>query len=517
MEILSSNNRIAKNSLLLYFRLLLTLVINLYTSRVILKTLGVVDFGIYNVVGGVITMFSFLNAAMANATQRYLTFELGKKDNNRYVDVFNNSILIHFVISILILLLGESVGLWFLNTHMFIPENRMVAANIVYQCATLSSVVVMMSVPYNAVIISHERMSMFAYISILDAVFKLLIVFLLIIIPFDKLKIYAILLLLVQIIIRCIYKISCNKLVPKITFRPNINKPLLKEMVSLASWNLIGSLSFVLNTQGLNILLNIFFGPIVNAARGIAIQVQQAITAFTESFQTALKPPIVKSYAENNMIRMQELIFISSRFSYFLSMLICVPIFINLDFILLLWLGTVPDNTVNFVYIVLLITMVDVTFSPFKTAIFATGNIRNYQLFGGSLLLLVLPITYYLFRVGFPPIYAFISYFVAIIVYHIYRMYIVKIQVGISIRLYLKEVVLNLSTVTIVTVISIFLMNQFCSMKNILIKFVFTSLTSAVITISIIYIFGLKRNEKQALCNQIIKLKNKYKHEKNKY
>lgn len=319
MDVQTANNkRIAKNTLLLYIRMLFGLLVSLYTSRVILQTLGVEDYGVYNVVGGMISMFTFLNGGMSSATSRYITFEIGKGNMEQLKKVFSTALQIHAIIALLIVLLGETLGLWLLMNELVIPNGRMGAAMWVYQCSIISSVVGIMSVPYNADIIAHEKMSAFAYISVLEIILKLLIVYLLLVLPFDKLKVYAILVLLVGLLIRYIYTRYCYKHFEESNYIHRLDKSLLMEMLSFASWSFWGNLAAVLYTQGLNMMLNIFFGPIVNAARGIATQVQGVIQQFVGNFQMALNPQITKTYAAGELQQMHSLMFRSARFSFML-------------------------------------------------------------------------------------------------------------------------------------------------------------------------------------------------------
>ena len=274
----ADNKRIAKNTFLLYLRMLFNMVVSLYTSRIILKILGVDDFGIYNVVGGIIVMFTFLNSAMAASTQRFLSFELGKRENIH--KVFSSSVLIHRIIALIVLLSGETIGLWFVNTQLNIPSLRMDAANVVYQCSIFICLLNIISIPYNATIIAHEKMKAFAYISIIETSLKLVAVLLLPIFSSDKLKLYALFLLGISIIIRLLYTQYCYKNFPEIRGKLHQDKALLKEMTHFAGWSMLGNIALIAYTQGLNILLNIFFGPAVNAARGVAVQVQNAINSF---------------------------------------------------------------------------------------------------------------------------------------------------------------------------------------------------------------------------------------------
>lgn len=316
-----NNKRIAKNTLLLYIRMMLTMAVSLYTSRVVLNTLGVEDFGIYNVVGGVVAMFGFLNGAMATTTQRYITFELGRNDFKQLKKIFNISVSIHAFISIIILILAETIGLWFLYNKMTIPVERIDAALWAYQGSIISTIILIMSVPYNALIIAHEKMSTFAYISVLEAVLKLLIVYMLLIGDFDKLKLYALLMCCIQLIIRFIYGNYCKRHFPETKFQLYKDLKLFNNMLAFAGWNLWGNCASITFTQGVNILLNIFFGPIVNAARGITTQVQGAVNQFSWNFQTALNPQITKSYASGDYIYMHKLIFRSSKFTFFFTII----------------------------------------------------------------------------------------------------------------------------------------------------------------------------------------------------
>ena len=303
---------------MLYIRMLFTMGVSLFTSRVILQTLGVEDYGVYSVVGGIITMFAFINGGMISATQRYLTFEIGKGNLPQLKKVFSTSLQIHAIIALIIVLLGETVGLWFLYEKLVIPADRMNAAVWVYQCSIIACVVNIMSVPYNADIIAHEKMSAFAYISVLEVSLKLLIVYALYFTPWDKLITYAFLILSVQLIIRFVYARYCSKHFEESHYQHKIDKSLFKEMFTFAGWSFWGNLAGVLYTQGVNMMLNVFFGPIVNAARGIAVQVQSAVQQFVSNFQVALNPQITKNYATGHLTQMHNLMFRSARFSFFL-------------------------------------------------------------------------------------------------------------------------------------------------------------------------------------------------------
>ena len=450
----SANKRIAKNTLVLYVRMLFTMGISLFTSRVILQTLGVEDYGISSVVGGVISMFTFINAAMVSSTQRYLNFELVRGDANQLRSVFSTSLQIHALIALAIIVLSETVGLWFLNEKLVIPEARMTAAMWVYQCSILSCAVSIMSTPYNAVIVAHEKMSAFAYISILDVSLKLLVVYLLVVLPFDKLIILAILNLLVQLFIRYIYTIYCHRHFPESYFQFRFNKTLFKEMFGFAGWSFWGNLAAILYTQGLNMMLNIFFGPIVNAARGIAVQVQSAVQQFVGGFQTALNPQITKNYASNNLPQMHSLMFRSARFSFLLLFFLSLPVLMETNFILTLWLKTVPDDAVIFTQIMICISLIYTTANPCVIANQATGKVKIYQMVVGGILLLILPISYVVLKLGAPAYSVFIVHFCIESLAQFSRMYMLRKLIHLPLWQYMKNIYIPIvSTVAIAIIL----------------------------------------------------------------
>ena len=458
----SANKRIAKNTLVLYVRMLFTMGISLFTSRVVLQTIGVEDYGISSVVGGVISMFTFINAAMVSSTQRYLNFELVRGDANQLRSVFSTSLQIHALIALAIIVLSETVGLWFLNEKLVIPEARMTAAMWVYQCSILSCAVSIMSTPYNAVIVAHEKMSAFAYISILDVSLKLLVVYLLVVLPFDKLIILSILPLLVQLFIRYIYTLYCHRHFPESYFQFRFNKTLFKEMFGFAGWSFWGNLAAILYTQGLNMMLNIFFGPIVNAARGIAVQVQSAVQQFVGGFQTALNPQITKNYASNNLPQMHSLMIRSARFSFLLLFFLSLPVLMETNFILTLWLKTVPDDAVIFTQIMICISLIYTTANPCVIANQATGKVKIYQMVVGGILLLILPISYIVLKLGAPAYSVFIVHFCIESVAQFSRMYMLRNLIHLPLWQYMKNIYIPIvSTVAIAIILPLVVRLQF--------------------------------------------------------
>ena len=438
---IQNNKRIAKNATMLYVRMLFTMVISLYTSRVVLDTLGIEDYGIYNVVGGIVALFSFLNSAMATSTQRYLTFELGRNNKQRLNEVFLTSFTIYVIVSIIVVILGETLGLWLLLEKMIIPDNRMNAAIWVYQFSILTTVISIMSYPYNAVIIAHERMSAFAYVSIIEVVLKLLIVYLLLTLShIDKLILYAALLVCVQILVCLCYRIYCSKHFSETKLRMFVNKSLFQEMLGFTGWNLWGNVAAILFTHGLNILLNMFFGPVVNAARGIAVQVQTAIAQFASNFQMALNPQITKTYATKRYEEMHLLIYRGSKFTFCLLFILSLPILFETYFILDLWLKVVPDYAVVFLRLMIITMVIDSTAGPLMVGAAATGNVRVYQSAVGGVLLLILPISYIVLRLGAAAWSVFLVHLCVCCIAYIVRLLIVRKLIDINLREFIDQV-----------------------------------------------------------------------------
>lgn len=497
----SNNKRIAKNTIALYLRMLFTMGVSLYTSRVILNTLGVEDFGIYNVTGGVIAMFGFINSAMSSATQRYITFELGKGDSKRLSSIFSTSLQIHILIAFLIFVLGETIGLWFLCNKLVIPDVRMDAAMWVYQCSILSSMVSIVYVPFNADIIAHEKMSAFAYISVFEAFLKLGILYILIFSPVDKLKLYAVLLLLVQLLICGIYTQYCARHFKESHYKSIFNKTLFKEMTGFAGWNFFGNFASVLYNQGLNIMLNIYFGPVVNAARGIVIQVQSAVQLFVGNFQMALNPQITKTYAVGEYNQMYTLIYRSARFSFLLMYLICLPVILESNFILTLWLKTVPDYTVVFMRLIIAITLIYTIANPCMIANQATGNVKVYQSVVGGLLLLILPISYIALILGAPAYSVFIVHFFIECVAQFSRLIMLKKLIKMPIRNFLNNVYRQILLVVVFS--SIMPIFVYLQMEDGLLRFLSVGFTS-VISVSLASFFlGLSKHERAFMVSKV--------------
>ena len=492
-----NNKRIAKNTLFLYFRMMFIILVSLYTSRVILKTLGVEDYGIYNVVGGFVSMFGFLNTAMSATTQRYITYSLGTENTAQLNKVFSNCVMTHILIALIVLLFAESVGLWFLFNKMIIPESRMTAAFVVFQCSVVSTVVLIISVPYNADIIAHEKMSAFAYISIVEVTLKLLIVFLLKFSGIDKLIFYGILLLIVQCSIRLIYGSYCKRHFEETKFRIIWDFSLFKEMLSFAGWNLWGGVSNIMYTHGVNLLLNLFFGPTVNAARGIAIQVQNAISQFANSFQMAINPQITKSYAQRDYAYMHKLVFRSSKFTFILLFILSLPIFTETEAILKLWLGVVPNWTVVFLRLMLCIVIIDSVANPFMVSVAATGNVKLYQSIIGGTMLLIVPTSYIFLKLGCAPNIVFITHLFFAVLTFILRLFIVKRLIHFSIIEYCKVCIFKIIAIVVPSFFSVWILTK-CLNESFESQ-LFVVVLSVVIGVIFSFICGLTINERQIL------------------
>jgi O-antigen/teichoic acid export membrane protein len=499
-----NNKRIAKNTLLLYFRMLLMMFVTLFTSRVILDKLGVTDYGIYNVVGGVVAMLGFLNSSMSNAVQRYLSFEIGKNNEAGVNRIFNVSLFAHAGIAVFVFVVMEIVGVWYLNTHMNIPAERMDAANWVLQCSIFTTLFTIVQVPYNAIIISKEQMGIYAYISILEVVLKLLVVYMLAIGNFDKLKLYSVLIMVVTIGIVMIYRCYCTRKYKEAKFKFVKDWNLLKQIVGFASWNMLGELAWVFTGQGVNIILNSFFGPVVNAARGLAEQVNGAVNRFVANFQTAVNPQLIKNYASDQLGEMKTLLFRSTRFSYYLLLALSLPIILKMDFILHLWLKEVPDYTTGFCQLVLVSSLVSTLSNLLAQVARAYGKIRNYQIIVSIFLFLNFPLSYIVLKFGCSPLSTmFVNIGVnAMLLFVRLRLTnrMIQMTYGSFIRNVLFPVII-VTSVALVIPLTIYFM-----LDNSIISFIIVCLVSFVSVGVSTYALGMNANERQYILATISKI-----------
>lgn len=501
-DISANNKRIAKNTLLLYVRLLFTMAVGLFTSRVILNTLGIDDYGVYNVVAGVVSMFTLLTGSLSNAISRYLTYNLGKGDKAKLTMVFSTSMNIMIGMSIIVAVLMEVGGVWFLNNHLNIPSERLVAANWVFQFSIITFALGLISAPYNAAIIAHERMAEFAYISMIDVVLKLLIVYMLYISPYDKLITYSALFAGVAVLNRFIYGIYCTRNFEECRYHFIYDKSLLKEMTSFAGWNFFGSGAYLFNTQGVNIVTNIYFGVATNAARGVSNQVEAIVKQFVTNFTTAINPQITKSYAAGNLGYTYSLVCRSSKFSYLLMLFFAVPFMFEAELIMKLWLKNYPPEAPLFLKLSIWGTMIDLLGNSPAIAARATGNIKRYYLYVATIGSLVFPLSWIAFSLGMPAYVSYVFFFNIYIFVLIAKLYIIKDLIMFPVLRYYKEVILPLVYTTIIA----FIIPSFCyfqiseTMWNSLI-IVIISLFSTFIAV---YFVGFSINERVKVTKLLI-------------
>ena len=445
-------------------------------------------------VGGIVGLFSIISNSLSTATQRFITFSLGKNDADHLSRVFSTSIYIHIAMCMLIFLLAETLGLWFLKSEMQIPDDRMSAAMWVFQCAVFSAIIMIQSVPYNAVIIAHEKMGAFAIISLLEGFLKLGIVYLLLLFRIDKLILYAILLLITQLCIRGCYTYYCRKHFPETKLRLVKDMDLVKDIGLFSAWSLLGNAAYISYTQGLNVLLNVFFAPVVNAARGIAVQVQFAINQFVLNFQTALNPQITKSYAIGNLPYMYNLVFRSARFSYFMLLILSLPVLIETETVLKLWLTVVPEYSVTFLRLILLTTWINSIANPLIVSVKATGKVKRYECVVGGLMLLILPISYVFLKLGYPPSIVFIVHLCMECVAQLARILITHSLIGFSVSSFIKEVVLRILGVSVVALI--LPLGLYLVLEKSIYSFLIVCFFSVCSCALSVYALGLTNNER---------------------
>ena len=473
--------------------MLLIMVVNLYTSRVILQALGVEDFGLYNVVGGVVVLFTFINNAMVTSTQRFLNFEIGRNDIEEAQKVFSASLNIHFLIAGIFFLLAETIGLWFLNKYIQIPDSREIAANWAYQFSVFVSILNIIRSPYNAAIIAHEHMSFYAYVSIIEAILKLSIVYLIYLFA-DRLIAYALLMMIVSLIILSSYYIYCKRKFVICKYKFKYDRKRYISLASFSGWSLFGSMANVGASQGLNIILNMFFGVTVNAALGIANQVNSAVYQFVSSFQTAFNPPIVKSYASEDFYRFRELISYTSRYSFFLLFIIAFPLLVNCDVILQIWLKDVPQYSAIFSSIIIMGSLFDALSGPLWMSVYASGQLKQYQIVISIILLSTVLWGIIVAILLKNPIYVIIVKLIVNIIIYIYRLLYCTKHYNISFEAYFRTVLLKCIIVSVLSIISTYLViNIFKIEDHTFLKMIIPFLCSIIL----IYGLGITRRERE--------------------
>lgn len=498
----SSNKTIAKNTIVMYVRMFVTMCLSLYTSRIVLRELGEVDFGLYNVVAGVIVMFGFLNGAMANTTSRYIAFYLGKKNDQALNNIFSMSLIIHACIAGIVVLLGETIGLWFLYEKMTIPEERLTAALWVYQFSIIATVANILYVPFNACVIAHEKLTAFASLSILDTLLRFGSAVTLIWVAQDKLIVYGGLILGIGIVDVICYYVYCRRNFKETNFRFFWNTDTFKEMFGFAGWSMLGNFSYLFFTQGLNIIINIFCSPAVNAARGIAVQVEGVVKQFASNIQTAINPQIIKSYSSNNMERMYTLIFTSSRFCFYLLLCLSLPLMLQADFILGLWLGEYPAHTTSFLRIILCNAILDTLINPLFTGNLASGKVRIYQIWVSVVAYSFMFITYFVMRYTLIPESVFLCTLTYSVVGIIVRIRLLNIQIALPIIPYLKQVIVRVAFVSCVATLPTIALNNLCD--NAVAQFFVSSFVCVISVLVCVYALGITSEERKFINNKLI-------------
>jgi O-antigen/teichoic acid export membrane protein len=480
------------------------MLLSLYTVRVLLNVLGIVDYGIYNIIGSIVILFSFLSGTLASASQRFFAFEIGKSDSIQLNRTFSAILLIYWFTGIVILISLETIGLWVLNCKMNIPVERVAASQWVYHFSVLSFVLTVITIPYNASIIAHEDMKVYAYVSIIESVLKLVIVFFIGYFLFDKLKLYSALIFFITSLITLIYYAYCKQRYKECSFRYYWDKKLIISIFSYSGWNMIGAIANIAKNQGINILLNIFYGPVVNAARAVSFQIYGALTQFVTNLYSATRPQITKYYAQDQMLYMWKLVFQSTKFSYYLFMILSIPIFFEIEYLLILWLDNIPSFTPLITRLVLIGFMIEAMSNQLVAVLQAANKIKRFQLISSSILLLNLPVSYMFLKWGSSPYIPFVISIIVTVLYMIPQILITKKEVNLPLSLYLRDVA-KLIIVTILSIIFPFLIHG--TMDFGMTRFMLVLLASLLSSILFIWYIGFNRDEKIMIVNYI---KNKY-------
>lgn len=496
----ADNKRIAKNTMFLYFRMILIMGITLYTSRVVLNRLGVNDYGLYNVVGGIVTLFSLFSSALTGAITRFLTFELGKKDG-QVQRIFAASITILLLVGLLVSILVETGGIWFVNNKMQIAPGRISAAHVVLQCSIITFVVNILAIPYNALILAHEKMAAFAYISLIEASLKLGIAFFLYLNLFDNLKTYAILMAVVAILVRWCYSFYSSHHFSEGNFEIRFDKEIFRKILSFTGWTCIGGSASILNGQGVNMLLNVYWGTVVNAARGLAVQVNTAVGQFSSNFMAAVNPQIIKKYAGGNEAGMISLVYQSSKYAFLLMYIIALPILIETESILRIWLGNYPKYTTIFIRLVLIQSLIESLCLSLQTANQAIGKVKWYQIIAGGILMLNFPISWVGLHFGLSPVWVYIVGIAISILGVFARLLVMRHISAISIRMFLKKVIFSCVLVGIISAViplaSLFYLRQYTY------SFIFNIALSILSVCITVWLIGIGPEEKILISSKI--------------
>lgn len=501
----NSNKKIAKNTLLLYIRMLFMMAIGLFTSRVILNALGISDMGLMSVAGSVITMFTFLNVTLTSGTQRFISYAIGENNAQRLRAVFKSAMTLHLLLAIIIFFLGETLGLWYVYNKLNVEPGRFQAAMWCYQLSIISTVVGMVQLPFNSALIAHEKMNIYAYMTIFDAVFKLLAAYLIQIVCFDRLIFYSILIFAAELLSTFLYNLYCRKHFKECSFSFGYDKGIFRNMLSFSGWNTLGCLAAMGQGTGVNLIINSFCGTVVNGARGIAFQANGWVTRFVENFMVALNPQIIKSYASGDIQRMSSLVINGARFGCYLFLLLGIPLFVEIEFVLKLWLGQCPEHTVAFMRIVMIETLFKTMGTPTVTAIHATGQMKLLNITVGSILLLIVPVSYVCFRLGLSPEQVLLINIIPWIVVPFIRVFLVKkySQGKFPVGQYLYQVVLKTTAMALLMFVPIWLFSYYMQSYTDWIRFCAIFTSSLVFSAMVIYYIGLEQKYRILLVEKL--------------
>ncbi len=497
------SKRIAKNTVFLYIRMLFLMAVTLFTSRVVLDKLGIEDYGIYNVVGGLASMFVFFQSSLANATQRFLNVELGKSNLHEANNVFCQHLVLYAIMAATVIAVGETVGLWFVGNKLNIPPDRLVATIWVYQFTLLSLCVTLIGIVFNSEIIAHEDMGVYSYVGIFEGFARLGVAYAISVSPFDRLIVYGFLMLVVSVVVQIFYFVYCRRKYIECKVYFIWNKHLLKETSSIVGWNTVGTAVYAVNDAGVNILLNMFFGPVVNAARGVSYQINSAVNNFTTNFFVSVRPQIVKSYAAGDKEYLLKLFYKSSKYSFFLLWTLCLPIGFSIDRILNLWLKEVPEYTSIFTLWIFAYSLINVLNNPIWSVALAVGKLKKYISIGSGVFLLVFPLSYIALKNGCSPVSVYIILFVVRFCYLIVVLKIIKPYINYSAIEYIRQVVFPILVVVIVSFVMNFIIrNQIPD--TLLLMFVFIAF-SMLITGATIWLLGMTINERSQIISLVRK------------
>ena len=505
-----NNRRIAKNTIILYARTLFVMFVSLFTSRIILEALGIENYGISNVVGGLVGMFSVISSSLTSAASRFITFEIGRGDKENLRKTFSTSIIIQTSLAIIVFVVCELVGTWFLETQMQIPPGRMYAAKWVLQFSIISFCIGLITVPFGACIIAHERMSIYAYLSIFNSLMNLAICYLLVISPIDRLIFYSILGFLVNQTTTIINIVYCKRNFDESRGKITFDKEIFKKMVGFSGWSFFNNTTYILNNQGINMLINIFFGVAVNAARGIATQVENVVHQFVNNFTVALNPQITKSYASEDFESMHQLVCRGAKFSYFIMLIMALPIIIEAEQILNIWLINVPQYAIIFTQLALVMGMCDCIGSSGYTACIATGNLKRYSIIITSIGIMEFPIAWLFFAMGALPEYAYYTYIAVKITVLIVRMFLLESMVGLKVSMYTKEVFSPIILTTIVSIIIPITISLY--MEPTILRLI-VIVTTSIISVSLCALYiGMTNGERNVIISKVKSIITKYTH-----